>query len=341
MSTSINRKSNGSGTSVSFTIPLQITITIGTPIAVTDSEMEKAVESNTNAVSVIESASTSIESTAYSRFSSASLAATGFDWHAAIACADCSHLAYEEPTRVKDVCENQWRLHSTSFVQSGSTQCFVTATETAILVAFRGTKGALDWFSNLNMLERRTNFGSVHDGFYRAFQAVRSQLELLIEPLTQTRQLVLTGHSLGGALATIAAAQWHQKYEIRSVYTFGQPRVGFRSFQQFAAANLDNRFFRFVNADDIVPRVPPGYVHMGQLTRFDANGNVAASALESIAPSEPPSLSMEEFEAVKRSLELTGARQLESSQLEGLLPNYFSDHSMTGYLAKIMKNLPR
>ena len=112
-------------------------------------------------------------------------------------------------------------------------------------------------------------------------------------------------------------------------------------FQQFAAANFDNRFFRFVNADDIVPRVPPGYVHIGQLTHFDSQGSVSTSNLESSVSSEPSNLSMLEFEAAKQALQAEKVRELESAQLEGLLPNYFSDHSLVGYLTKIMKNLPK
>lgn len=289
---------------------------------------------------IAESAVESADAIAYGKFSGASLATTGFDWKTAISCADSSHLAYEEPDRVKSVCEGQWNLNSCQFVQSGSTQCFVAATDAAVLVAFRGTKGALDWFSNLNLLERRTTFGSVHDGFYRAFQAVRTSLESLIEPLAQTRQVILTGHSLGGALATIAAATWNQRFAIRSIYTFGQPRVGFRSFQQFAVANFDNRFFRFVNADDIVPRVPPGYVHIGQLTHFDSQGNISNSNLESIVSSDQSSLSLPGFEAAKERLQAEQVHGLESAELEGLLPNYFADHRMAGYLAKIVNNTP-
>ena len=104
--------------------------------------------------------------------------------------------------------------------------------------------------------------------------------------------------------------------------------------------HLGGRFFRFVNADDIVPRVPPGYVHVGSLIWFDSQGNIKESSLESGVVAEPPTLSFPEFERAKEEAEIISQTTgTEAAQLEGLLPNYFSDHKLSGYLNKLMKNL--
>lgn len=327
---------------VTVTVPLQITISLGQPVlgaagaAIT---LPMGV-SEARGAEFAEGAVVGAPPAAYSKFSAAALASQAFSWSAAISTADCSHLAYEEPPAVRDVCENLWQLDACQFVQRGATQCFIAATDRTVIVAFRGTKGALDWFSNLNVLERRTSMGSVHDGFYRALETVRIELEALIEPLAGTRELVLTGHSLGGALATLAAAHWHRKFDIASVYTFGQPCVGFRSFQAYMATHLAGRFFRFVNDDDIVPRVPPRYVHVGNLIWFDWQGNIREWSLEAGVVVEPPTLSFPEFERAKEEAEIIKQTSgSEMAQLEGLIPNYFSDHKLSGYLNKLMRHL--
>ncbi|MCC6510472.1 MAG: lipase family protein, partial [Pirellulaceae bacterium] len=308
---------------------------------------------------------------AYRRFSDSDCEDSKFSWINAVAMAVCSHLSYSEPGQVAQVCSGKG-LTDTQFIKSGETQCFVTAGAECVIVAFRGTREILDWFTNLNVLARSTSFGSVHDGFYRALEMVRPQLERLIEPLlTQPRRrLILTGHSLGGALATLAAAHWCSKFDVASVYTYGQPCVGFSSFQEHMKSQCDDRFYRFVNADDIVPRVPPRYRHVGQLIRFNSQGDLQAGAVtESVVETWPgvlgadnqavdtPTLSLLEFEAIKQQVEnikpaaaaesvmVDGLTQLESAevsiaQLEGLFPNYFSDHRMGGYLSKILQNSP-
>ena len=80
--------------------------------------------------------------------------------------------------------------------------------------------------------------------------------------------LVVTGHSLGGALAVLAADILNaQGFLIHSVYTFGQPRVGDATFAARYNMTLGQRTFRIVNSNDLVPRLPGwlmGYRHCGQ-----------------------------------------------------------------------------
>ena len=79
-----------------------------------------------------------------------------------------------------------------------------------------------------------------------------------------TQRIWLTGHSLGGALATLAAAHLGPE-TIQGLYTFGCPRVGDAPFASVLPAQS---YVRFVHRDDWVPTVPPGilgYVHAGAL----------------------------------------------------------------------------
>lgn len=77
---------------------------------------------------------------------------------------------------------------------------------------------------------------------------------------------MVTGHSLGGSLAILAAADLAKSHKIDQVYTFGQPRVGNAAFATYYQ-NLVPNTFRLIDYADIVPHVPPsafGFQHNSQ-----------------------------------------------------------------------------
>jgi len=75
-------------------------------------------------------------------------------------------------------------------------------------------------------------------------------------------KLFITGHSLGGALASLYPVMLHYFNEhvdperIGAVYTFGQPRVGDQKFSDYASEILKGKYFRYVYCNDMVPRIP-------------------------------------------------------------------------------------
>jgi hypothetical protein len=100
------------------------------------------------------------------------------------------------------------------------------------------------------------------------------------------------------------------------------------------------------NNNDIVPRVPPGYQHVGKLYHFDASGNLESS-IESMAgvledeAAGPRMLTETEFDRMRAQLleqraqaRASGLESLEAPMLEGIIPSV-SDHSMGKYIAKI------
>src|SRR5258708_4320788 len=87
-------------------------------------------------------------------------------------------------------------------------------------------------------------------------------------------QLIFTGHSLGGALAVLAAARAAAaRRAISAVYTFGMPRTGNAAFADDYNRRLGDRTYRLVYGSDIVPTVPPSadpklpYRHVGRYLR--------------------------------------------------------------------------
>jgi hypothetical protein len=131
----------------------------------------------------------------------------------------------------------------------------------AVLV-FRGTEQTLKDFLSDIEVGAKVIFGGevgVHEGFAKAIDSLWGDID---EELATLRCPVFyTGHSLGAALATLAAS----RRAPQAVYTFGSPLVGNRSF----VASLDNvPVYRVVDGTDTVTFVPPeilGFRHVGIL----------------------------------------------------------------------------
>lgn len=116
-----------------------------------------------------------------------------------------------------------------------------------------------------------------------AYYAVRSKLKSLLEE-HKNAKFVVTGHSLGGALAILfpTVLVLHEEIEVMQrllgVYTFGQPRVGDRQLQRFMEEHLDYpypKYFRVVYCNDVVPRLPYDdrtfwYKHFGICLYYDS-----------------------------------------------------------------------
>ena len=132
-----------------------------------------------------------------------------------------------------------------------------------IFLIFRGTTKSnygADWFTDARMGATRMDGELVHIGFEHAFMSVRDDLQRFIDQ--HAKQLVhihCIGHSLGGAVATLAAS-WVKKHTGRAVrlYTFGAPKVGFLdAFSSNLTRNIGHQnIYRVYHNCDPVPMVP-------------------------------------------------------------------------------------
>jgi hypothetical protein len=177
-------------------------------------------------------------------------------------CAEMARLAYAseatvtERLRIPGFALEQWLGASTFLnrIATRGTEGFVARHpgKRITVVAFRGTEATRpeDLFVDLLAGFVAWGGGSVHRGFAMAYEPVRGKLADALERAEPA--LLITGHSLGAALATLAAAE-HRARSPRLV-TFGSPRVGDAHFR----AMLDGiAVRRFVNCADVVTRVPP------------------------------------------------------------------------------------
>ncbi|PIA40124.1 hypothetical protein AQUCO_02500085v1 [Aquilegia coerulea] len=119
----------------------------------------------------------------------------------------------------------------------------------------------------------------VHSGFLSAYDSVRTRLMSLIKlsvgfvddniEAVQKWRVYVTGHSLGGALATLLALELSSSQMAKNdaisvtMYNFGSPRVGNRRFVDVYNEKVKDSW-RIVNHRDIIPTVPRlmGYCHV-------------------------------------------------------------------------------
>lgn len=150
-------------------------------------------------------------------------------------------------------------------------------------VSFRGTEDLADWLQDLDAIPENyaplTGFGHVHGGFQDVYELVRKSIVAnLPNALTGCTQILITGHSLGGAVAVLAAPDVFRGMPPNTIeprlITFGGPRVGLPDF--VSAFNTDiESCFRVVNFLDIVPLVPPApYAHVGAEIVVDSGGAI-------------------------------------------------------------------
>lgn len=195
-----------------------------------------------------------------------------------LACARASLLAYSDDATAGATART-WGFDSVETLTRGPNHALVLGSRDHVLVAFRGTDGWNDWFTNLNILYKRSPLGRgyVHRGFMKATASFWPDLLQHILKIRDNGQpIVFTGHSLGGALALLAALKSHFEdgLPIAGLYTFGQPPIGTVAFCIGFRERCPFRLYRFVNQTDAVSGAPIITLleHVGEVRYFDTAG---------------------------------------------------------------------
>ncbi|AUT70139.1 lipase [Paraburkholderia hospita] len=149
-------------------------------------------------------------------------------------------------------------------IESSASRAIVRQTSAGLCVAFPGTDNVDCWGADLDLLPvLLPGVGRVHRGFHDAWQAIATPVMAAIgdQPVT------LVGHSLGAASAILAAASLTLAGKPPvTVFGFEPPRVspdlGIRTLLAAISVNL------FKNGNDLVPDVPPGWIHAALLTHI-------------------------------------------------------------------------
>jgi triacylglycerol lipase len=186
-------------------------------------------------------------------------------------------LAYcnepEGPARFKSELGMDARLISVD-----NTQVYIAENDTSIVIAFRGSEapttldGLKDWLlTNANnyliLPEGRagTDFAAAGVGarFHKGFlEALAMVWELMLAAVnhaikTKERPVWITGHSLGGALALMAAWRLQRSFiSIQEIVTFGAPMIGNDAAAKAFEQEFSGKIYRFVDLEDVVPHLP-------------------------------------------------------------------------------------
>lgn len=141
---------------------------------------------------------------------------------------------------------------------------FVAQKNNISFVILRGTRTAYEWFNNtaikydeyISIKDKK--WGVTTKGFYSIYSDIRDEIKLVLQELSESSHIYISGHSLGGALATLAIPDLIDSGIPASkitAYTFASPRCGDRDF----AKNLNEtkvKHWRIANTEDIVPTLP-------------------------------------------------------------------------------------
>jgi triacylglycerol lipase len=250
-----------------------------------------------------------------------------------------SMIIYAAPKDARNFAQQIEGVETAEWIYSNTdTQAMWLEGKTMAILVFRGTEvhSRSDIKTDLlTYFKSAEPFSRVHAGFQQSLNSVWNRIFNHVSKRQTALPLLITGHSLGAALATLAAAKilqlqtnqqsaeslekenlWPMSY-VQGLYTYGQPRVGNQDFATiFDYLVKKSRLYplpgtnihpatvtvRLVNGNDIVPRLPDGffYAHVGELKYFDQSGKLhEGREAEELMPSSVFTLPIEDFDWIE------------------------------------------
>jgi triacylglycerol lipase len=241
-------------------------------------------------------------------------------------------------------------------IEAGNTEVYLAQSDQAVVVAFRGSEspatldGFKDWLvTNANnyliVPEGRagTDFAAAGVGarFHRGFLEA---LDLVWQPLyaaadealkAKERPLRVTGHSLGGALALLAA--WRLKRNFLSVHevvTFGAPMVGNEAASKAFEREFAGEIFRYVDIEDLVPLLPS--------VSLVANAYCHCQAEVALSPTAAPQAEAQRMQSLRAPGDTDAEGTLDPAQVEqvwDMVKDRIASHMIASYQARVQTRI--
>ena len=149
------------------------------------------------------------------------------------------------------------KLSWESYYQSedfGTFSCKWALRNDAVICAFRGSDDKVDWLYNARIPLSRSeipNFdGYIHCGYMDLSIDVAKCIRMVMEGRYKSKKLILTGHSLGGALSIVSSLRLREYNP--EVVTFGSPKV----FNKEGVRNYKIPSTHYIYGSDLVPHIP-------------------------------------------------------------------------------------
>jgi triacylglycerol lipase len=276
-----------------------------------------------------------------------------------------SQLAYEtaHQDKVDDILK-AWRLTKLTLITNNAltglpphSACVVVAEgHEATFVTFSGSDPAKpeDWITDF---EAMPSPDDLHSGFAKAVETVWPAIQTALANRTApTQPVFFTGHSLGGALAILAAFLAASREPLKRdleqivVYTFGSPRNGGAKFFSDYPPRLGDATFRFIHGTDIVPTVPftllHVYRHVGQAAQC-GSGAAFEGVLPTARDGDKPMIlesaaqaGLADFGALTALQFVHGIGPGLRNELAGVLPRMVRDHVPQSYFRALSIDVP-
>jgi hypothetical protein len=247
--------------------------------------------------------------------------ASGFDGYrpgafsigTALAAGWLTQIAYEDDHAKVERVLNKWKLRRVhtfrtavpSILPLVNAQGFAAEGQGAFFLVFRGTDPLLlaDWLTDFDFLP---NASAIHQGFDAALDVLWPDILSVLAERPASAELIITGHSLGAALAIVCAKRAVQELSLKAdgVYTYGSPRVGLVAFAKEYDDLLGERTYRFVYGHDIVATVPPsalGFRHVGRFLSGKRGGKFDPQNIGSY-PSDDPRFDQNMLDRLRHGL---------------------------------------
>jgi len=188
--------------------------------------------------------------------------------------AKISGIAYKD----RNIAKHEFRklgFAQTHFANHEGAQCYIVWNATELVVAFRGTEANRwnDIKADLRAWLIPSKHGKSHKGFSNELDKLYHEVEHKVCALGDNKKIYVTGHSLGGAMATLCVSRLETIYSVDFLCTFGSPRVGNRK----CINSISSLHHRYVNNNDVVTTVPPAlltYKHHGEMKYINHYGEI-------------------------------------------------------------------